>query len=92
MSRGSTVPDHRVLTAVRTAYSNDETDAGGGCHPEHVAEYVPLEPGTLKHRLRRLAEDDRLGRVHGFSPAGDVRQSYIPPEEVDEDLDLHPRA
>jgi len=92
MSRGVSVPDHRVLTALRTAYNNDETDAGGGCHPEHVAQYVPLKPGTLRRRLPRLAEDDRIGRVCGISSDGNVRHSYVPPEEIDDDPDLHPRA
>jgi len=92
MSRDVSVPDHRVLTALRTAYNNDETDAGGGCHAEHVAQYVPLAEATLRRRLPRLADNDRIGMVHGFSPGGDIRQSYVPPEEVDEDPDLHPRA
>jgi len=91
MSRGVSVPDQRVLTALRTAYENGERDAGGGSHAEHVAHHLPLAEATLKHRLRRLAEDDRIGRAHGFSANGDVRQSYLPPEEVDEDLDRYPR-
>jgi len=78
------VSDEALLEAIRDAVRAGDTDpAGGGVHPEVLAERVPLSATTLKARCRDLQQDGRLTKVRGLNPElGSPRWSYKPADDV----------